>query len=193
MFHITILEALRAFGENPSSFLAQVAQESVQFVSEPRGLGFYIIRLVFIFLGLFLLGLTIYFLRNTSYLRFLILQDLVEFFTYRPYGIKRIGKSWDKILARLQTGDESEYKLAVIEAEDLLDDILKRMGYEGEDLGGRLSHLTAATLPNIRELWQAHQVRNNIVHDPDYRLSLDEARKTLEIYEKALRDLETLE
>ncbi|MEK7062356.1 MAG: hypothetical protein AAB940_01335, partial [Patescibacteria group bacterium] len=61
------------------------------------------------------------------------------------------------------------------------------MGYMGNTLADRLSHLTSATLPNISELSAAHTIRNNIVHDPDYRLTLDEARKTLETYQKALQ------
>jgi len=72
----------------------------------------------------------------------------------------------------------------------MLNDILKRMGFGGETLGERLEKLTAATLPNLEQIWEAHKIRNNIVHDPDYRLTLDEARKVLGIYEQALRDLE---
>ncbi len=74
----------------------------------------------------------------------------------------------------------------------MLDDILKRMGYGGESLGERLEKITVASLPNLDEVKVAHKTRNNIVHDPDYRLSLDEARKTLEIYEKTLTDLQAL-
>jgi hypothetical protein len=53
-----------------------------------------------------------------------------------------------------------------------------------------LQKVTAGTLPNVEEVWEAHKIRNNIVHDPDYRLSLDEAKRALEIYEKALTDLQ---
>jgi len=85
---------------------------------------------------------------------------------------------------------ESEYKLAVIEADNMVNETLKRMGYGGESLGERLEKLTAATLSNIEEIKEAHQVRNNIIHDPNYRLSLDDARKVLSIFEKAFKDLE---
>jgi len=74
----------------------------------------------------------------------------------------------------------------------MLDDILKRMGYSGETLGERLNKLTIASLPNLEEAKEAHKIRNNIVHDPDYRLSLDEAKKTIETYERALTDLQAL-
>lgn len=189
----SLIENLRLlgenFGENPTYLLGQAAV----WVTNPGGLFFDIIRIFFIIIGLILIGGVIYFLINTTYLRYRILQDLVEFFTYKPYGVRKLGKTWMKIMGRLETMNESEYKLAIIEADDLLDDILRRMGYVGSNLEERLSRLTAATLPNIAEVFQAHVIRNSIVHDPDFHLTLDQARKTLGIFEQALQYLQALE
>jgi len=149
-----------------------------------------ILKILFIIVALILLGFIIFALAKTLWLKRMWIWDLVEFFSFRPYGVRKVVKAWAKITARLETGLESEAKLAVIEADSMLDDILKRMGFGGETLGERLERLTVATLPNLEQIWEAHKIRNNIVHDPDYRLTLDEARKVLGIYEQALRDLE---
>lgn len=149
-----------------------------------------ILKILFIVAALILLGFIIFALIKTLWLKRLILWDLVEFFSFRPYGIRKVVKAWAKITARLETGLESEYKLAIIEADSMLNDILKRMGFGGETLGERLEKLTVAILPNLKQIWEAHKIRNNIVHDPDYRLTLDEARRVLDIYEQALRDLQ---
>jgi len=139
----------------------------------------------------FLIGLIILFL-NTNYLRLLFFQDLTEFFTRRQFGAKRITGAWNKILRRLERATEPEYKLAAIEADDMLDNSLKRMGYGGQNLEERLKKITAVTVPNIAEVLEAHQTRNAIVRDPDYRLSLDEARRILDIYAQAFRHLQIL-
>ena len=131
-----------------------------------------------------------FFLKRTSWSKFRFLMDLTEFTTYRPYGAKRLDKIWARIVKRIETGSASEHKLAVIEADSLLNEILERTGAKGETLGERLQQLTAKILPNIEAVWEAHKIRNNIVHDPDYRLTIDEARKALSIYEQALRDLQ---
>ncbi len=149
-----------------------------------------ILKILFIVAALILLGFIIFALAKTSWLKRLWIWDLVEFFSFRPYGVRKVVKAWAKITARLETGLESEYKLAIIEADSMLNDILKRMGFDGETLGERLERLTAATLPNLKQIWEAHKIRNNIVHDPNYRLTLDEARRVLDIYEQALRDLQ---
>jgi len=131
-----------------------------------------------------------FFLKRSSWVKFRFLMDFTEFFTYRPYGVKRLDKIWAKIAKRLEMGSESEHKLAVIEADSLLNEILERTGVKGEALGERLKQLTVKLLPNIEDVWEAHKIRNNIVHDPDYRLTLDQAKKALAIYEQALQDLQ---
>jgi hypothetical protein len=66
------------------------------------------------------------------------------------------------------------------------------MGFKGETLGERLEIVTSAIIPNLQDLIQAHQVRNNVVHDPDYKLTLQEAQKTLEIYQVAFTNLDLI-
>ena len=56
----------------------------------------------------------------------------------------------------------------------------------------RLKNVTEAIIPNIQEVTKAHAVRNNIVHDPDYHLTLEETRKILTIYEDTFRALDLI-
>ncbi|MBZ9577794.1 hypothetical protein KJA13_02015 [Patescibacteria group bacterium] len=148
------------------------------------------LKIIFVILALIFVGSIIALLFKNTWLKRRILEDLVEFVVYRPFGVKRTFKRWAKITKRLETGKEAECKLAVIEADSLLNDIFKKMGYSGETIGEILKQLDSTTLPNIEQIWEAHKIRNNVVHDPDYHFTLDEAKKTLIIYEKALRDLE---
>ncbi len=149
-----------------------------------------VLRIVLIGFSLFLLVSIIFFALKSSWLKYLILEDTAEFLNFKPYGTRKIVNVWNKIMRRLETGIESEYKLAILEADAVLDNTLKRMGFGGETLGERLGNLTSATLPNIEEVEKAHKIRNNIVHDPSYKLSLDETKEILAIYEQALRDLD---
>lgn len=165
----------------------------IQFILSPHFSDWLmLIRILFVVATLVLLGFIIFALANTLWLKRLFVWDLQEILTFRPFGVRRIVRGWLRIKTRLDTGMESEYKLAVIEADSMLDEILKGMGFDGESLGDRLDRLTLASLPNLKEVKAAHLTRNNIVHDPNYRLSLDEAKKTIEIFEKSLTDLQAL-
>ncbi len=148
------------------------------------------LKILFLIFFFVFFGFIVFVLTKTSWLRRLVIWDLAEFFSFRPYGVRRMVKAWAKITSRLETGLESEYKLAVIEADSILDNILNRMGFGGEALGERLNKLTVATLPNCEQVREAHKIRNNIVHDPSYRLDLDEAKRVLGVYQQALRDLQ---
>lgn len=159
-------------------------------ISPPIKGGLLVVKIIFILFSLFFLGGTILFLLNTSWLRKIILQDLVEVLTYKPYWLVKVKGKWKKIQKRLKRGLESEYKLAVIEADSMLNDTLARMGYAGSTLGERLEKITKEVIPNIKELWSAHKIRNNLLHDPDYKLTLGETKRVLAIFEKALNDLE---
>jgi len=166
-------------------------QTIMSFVMSPQFEGWlFIARIAFIAFSIFLMGFIIFALINSSWLKRLILDDASEFLTYRPAGIRKLERDWRKITSRLDTGLESEYKLALIEADNIMDETLKRMGYGGETLGERLEKLTTATLPNIEAVKEAHKIRGNVIHDPDYRLSLDAAKKVLTTYEKAFRDID---
>jgi len=165
----------------------------ISFILNPTFAGwFLVLKIIFMIVGLIFFGFIIFALIHTSWLKRVIIWDLQEFFSFRPFGVKKVGKDWEEIKAKLKAELESEWKLAVIEADKMLDDTLNRMGFGGVSLGERLEKLTTATLSNIEEVRIAHKIRNNIVHDPTYRLSLEETKKTILIYEKALTDLQAL-
>jgi hypothetical protein len=127
-----------------------------------------------------------------SWKQFVFLFDTTEFFTYRAYGTGTLGNRWKRVLSRLETASEEEYKLSVIEADTMLDESLKRIGFAGETLADRLNKVTVAIVPNLPEVREANRIRNNIVHDPSYRLTLAEARRIIEIYQATFQNLDLI-
>lgn len=144
------------------------------------------------------ISIFIYFLANiinylffkTHYFQWLYGESLVEAFAKRTYGVKRLDVIWSKLKERGGPDLESDYKLAVIEADSLLDQTLASIGYKGENLEERLNQITPAHLSTLEEIRMAHKVRNDIVRDPDYRLNIERAREILSIYKKSFEELE---
>lgn len=165
----------------------------IQFLLEPEFIGWLsLLRVGFIVFSLILLTFIVYFLLKTQWLKRLYIWDFQEFFRQRPVGVHKLEKAWLKLKKRLDTGLESEYKLAIIEADAMLDEALKRMGLLGETLGERLDKATPVILPNLVEVREVHNIRNDIIHDPNYRVTLDAVSKTINVYEKALSDLQVI-
>lgn len=101
---------------------------------------------------------------------------------------KRSLKALKQIQKRFKIGDESNLKMAIIEADKILDELLKVSGYKGETMSDRLKLLTSAQLSNINEIWEAHKLRNRIVHEPNFHLTRGEAWNAVEIYKKAFKE-----
>lgn len=142
-------------------------------------------KLILMPIGLFFLFFLIYSVFASSFLHYLLYTDVREFLTYRAFGVGRMTRRWQNALARLETGNEAEYKLAIIEVDAMLDEVLVRLGFRGATTEERLRGISPTVLSNLPDLLSAHRTRNNIVHDPNFILSLDEARKTMAVYEQA--------
>lgn len=105
---------------------------------------------------------------------------------------RRLVKKWAEIEKKFKSQNESDLKLALIESDKMLDNLLERMGYHGKTMGERLEQIQSGQFPRLQEVWDAHKVRNSIVHDPDYKLSYEEAEKAMKTYEAVLKDLEVI-
>lgn len=104
----------------------------------------------------------------------------------------KVTAEWRRVLQRMESGDEANFKMAIIEADKLIDNLIKDMGYPGDSMGERLKLIDESKLKNIDKLWNAHKVRNNIVHDPDFKLNYNQAQNAIEIYQKVLEEFEAL-
>jgi len=98
---------------------------------------------------------------------------------------------WKEIEVLVELKKEMNYKLAVIEADKLLDSALRGMYFTGTTMAERLK-LASYKFPKLKQVWWAHQVRNHVVHDIRYELRHGEARKVLDLFKRALNTLGVL-
>ena len=102
-----------------------------------------------------------------------------------------IKKRWQNIEALLDRDDELSYKLAILEADKLLDHVLKSMGTGGTNLGERIK-LMSYKYPKLRNVWPAHIMRNKIAHEASYHVGKGSVRNAISQFKQALRELGTL-
>jgi hypothetical protein len=146
-------------------------------------------KLIFVFFSMFFLAFIVYFMLNSSWLQYKFLEETTEFFSWKSYGLRQIAKQWNRIINRTESGLEADYKLAIIDAEDLLNETLENQGYEGKDFEDSIKKAGSLLEQNVNELLSAHEIRNSIVYNPDFKLSADVAKKTLEVYESAVNEI----
>jgi hypothetical protein len=97
---------------------------------------------------------------------------------------------WDQIIAVSQTGG-SGLKSSVLDADKLLDHVLKSQGFRGETMGDRLRS-AGSRFSNRNNVWRAHKLRNTMAHELGFDLVPSQVREALSDFEQALRDLGAL-
>lgn len=150
------------------------------------------IKILFIGISIFFIVLSIYILMNTQWLKFRYTQDISEFSKFKSYEFEKFAKDWKKIMKRLETGLESEYKLAIIEADVMLEQVLERMGHIEPTIEEKINKVTPSDIPSVNELKVTREIRNDVIHDPDYDLSQEKSKEVLSVYEKAFKELNIL-
>lgn len=87
--------------------------------------------------------------------------------------------------------DKSTWPLAVIDADKLLDEALKRSKYKGKTMGERLVAAQRDIASND-EVWFGHKLRNRLVHEHNVTLTEKMVKEALMGIRGALKDLGAL-
>jgi len=103
--------------------------------------------------------------------------------------IRKFTERWNE--AQKLCASKNTWPLAIINADKLLDDALKRTHYKGKTMGERLVS-AQRDLTDNDSVWYAHKLRNKIVHEEYGDLKKRDVQKVLVGFRQALRDLGAL-
>ncbi|MFA5841189.1 MAG: hypothetical protein WC847_02880 [Candidatus Paceibacterota bacterium] len=96
---------------------------------------------------------------------------------------------WSKVLSYIFSQHGSDWKLAIIEADSMLETLMDQLGYRGENLGEKLKMANQENFPNLTTAWEVHTIRNRIAHEGlAFELSQHEAKRVIALYEQIFHD-----
>ena len=105
---------------------------------------------------------------------------------------KEIGSKnehWVKTLGYLFSQHEGDWKLAVIEADSMLEALMDQLGFKGETLGDKLKGANQDKFRNLSSAWEVHAIRNRIAHEgASFLLTQREAKRVIALYEQIFRE-----
>lgn len=104
-----------------------------------------------------------------------------------------VAKPWREIQEKMASPNPADWSVAIIQADAVLDQILKASGYVGDTMGDRLKQVNHSELTSIDEVWEAHRIRNRLAHGTSGPLSRRDAQVAIAGYEKAFRELNYIE
>jgi hypothetical protein len=85
-------------------------------------------------------------------------------------------------------GSKETWPQAIVAADDLLDEILKKKRFAGKSMGERLTH-AQRLLTNNETVWFGHKLRARIDDDPKAKLKESDVKQALMGIRQAMKDL----
>lgn len=96
---------------------------------------------------------------------------------------------WQRIEQLFDSHQENDWRVAIIDADAMLDELLISYNFPGDDMGERLKNANNRVLPTVQSAWEAHKVRNRIAHEGmNFHISEREAQTIKKHYEFVFRD-----
>jgi hypothetical protein len=118
-----------------------------------------------------------------------ILRAEERLWAERHGGVTPSKGRWQEIQQHIHDDSPSAWKIAIIEADIFLEEILNDNGYVGVTIGEKLKGANSASFTTLQDAWEAHKVRNEIAHTGgDFILTKRLAQETLTQYERVFRE-----
>ncbi len=104
-------------------------------------------------------------------------------------AVKNQNPKWQRVVTHSESSNPSDWRLAVIEADILLSELLNTMNLVGDSIGDKLKSVEKSDFVTLDLAWEAHKVRNRIAHDgADFVLTQREAKRVIELYQKVFEE-----
>lgn len=101
-----------------------------------------------------------------------------------------VATRWTDIQTSIGLGGATHFGSAVVAADKLLDYVLKQKGYAGDTMGERLkSAQSDFSGDTYHKVWEAHKLRNQLVHELHGEVLSWQAKEAIGTYEQALREM----
>ena len=97
---------------------------------------------------------------------------------------------WQGVLDHANSDNPSDWRLAILEADTMLESASQKLPVVADTLGERLKKIDKGDLRTLDNAWEAHKVRNRIAHDGFYfEITKHETLRVINLFESVLREL----
>ena len=100
---------------------------------------------------------------------------------------------WKIVEEHINSNDASKWKLAILEADIILNDLLESLHLPGESIGDKLKVIEPSDFVHLDQAWEAHKIRNAIAHQgSDFLLTQREAKRVIKLYELVFEEFKII-
>ena len=123
-------------------------------------------------------------IRQMERRRFAALQNPIK-----AHDVPKTQLRWSRITEEANSDNERSWRLAILEADIMLNELLDTLGYKGETMADKMRSVERGNFNTIDLAWEAHKFRNRIAHETSLNLlSAREVRHIISNYERVFRE-----
>lgn len=106
---------------------------------------------------------------------------------------RSLNPRWKYVETLVESPNESDWRVSIMEADSLLEETLKDRGLVGANMAELLEEAKENGYSNIQNAWDAHIIRNKIAHEGlDYPITQVEARRVIRLYQNVFEGLDVI-
>lgn len=147
-------------------------------------------------------GLRVFLIIMLLFLLFVIVYSVVHWYEIKnasdkhieslipkEEGEKRDNPRWLHVQELIRSNNPTDWRMAVLEADTILEEMTKTLNIPGETLGERLKNVEQSDFLTLQKAWEAHKVRNQIAHQgSEFTLEYREALATIKLFEEVFHE-----
>lgn len=146
----------------------------------------------FIFLAVVYGLFVMYFLKTSLRMEIIYLGDFREFLMYKPSDVVQRNQKWAKLMKRMDSKLEPEWKMAIIEGFEMLEDCFFDMFPKGDTFQEQLDS-SRNTLPEYyNEITKVQELHQKIIDDPETHLDYNVAKVAMDTMRSVLKKMKWL-
>lgn len=197
LFHVSSdssianLQAPVAFWDVP----ALLTQASTQSHYEALLEGWFAFTLFAIAISLPFLAVAIYCLIRITQIR--RAERLAYQAAQRTVAVRDVPRTqlrWNRIEEQAGSSNPESWRLAILEADIMLSELLDIQGYKGETIADKMKQVNRAQFNSIDDAWEAHKIRNRIAHEgTKMDLTPRDVRNAIALYRRAFKEFKYID
>lgn len=100
-------------------------------------------------------------------------------------------EKWEVIMEHINSENPNDWRLAILEADIALGELLDKLGYRGEGIGEQLKSVDKSDFTTIDDAWEAHKIRNSIAHEgASFLITEREAKRVIALYKRVFDEFD---
>jgi len=151
-------------------------------------------------------GLRIFLIILILFLLVVMIYSILEWYKIKNQSDKHIeslipsedpqeiqNKRWLRIQELIASNNDSDWKVAIFEADSMLEDMTLAMNLPGDTLGERLKSVEPSDFLTLQKAWEAHKIRNQIAHQgSEYVLDNRTALAAIKMFEEVFHEFKLI-